>query len=74
MVQHAELKLIILRKCELCHRELAFVAMAQDAHILVQHDALLLVPVWLEEIIKLGIGVAAVEARGKQSQGRRRRG
>ena len=68
MVQHAELKLVGPRKIELCHRELAFVAMAEDTHIFGQHAALSLLPMWFAELIKLGVDVATVEARGKQSQ------
>jgi hypothetical protein len=68
MVQQAEVDLRAETMREICHRELALVTVAQDAHMFVQHDALLLDPVWLEELIRLGVGVAAVEARGKQSQ------
>jgi len=70
MVQQAEVDLGAETMREICHRELAaLVTVAQDAHVFVQHDALLLDPVRLEELIGVGVGVAAVEARGKQSQG-----
>lgn len=71
MVQQAELEPLARMWVELPHRELAFVTVAQDAHLLVQHDVMLLLLVWLEElIIKVGVGDAVVEARGKKSQGR----
>ena len=74
MVQQAEVDLPAETLREIRHRELALVTVAQDAHLFVQHGALLLDAVWFEVLIRLGVGVAAVEARGKQSQGRRRRG
>jgi hypothetical protein len=39
-----EFKLITLKKYELCHRDIAFVSMAEDAHILLQHAVMSLLP------------------------------
>jgi hypothetical protein len=58
----------------LCHREPAFlVSMAEDANLFLEHGALLLPPVWLVQLIKLGADGATMEASGEPSQGRRRR-
>jgi hypothetical protein len=73
MVQQAELKLAAT-VCEMCHRELASVVVAEDAHLFVEHDAVLPPLVRLEEVVKLGVGVATLEVRGKRNQSRRRRG
>ena len=67
VVQQAELELVITVR-EMRHRErLAIVAVAEDAHLFLEHDTLLLPPVWMEQAVKLGVGVAAMEARGKRS-------
>ena len=72
MVQQAELELVI-RVREMRHRErLAIVAVPEDAHLFLEHDTLLLPPVRMEQAVKLGVGVAAMEVRGKRSQRRRR--
>jgi hypothetical protein len=65
-VKQAELNLITLRKLELCHRELAFVTIAEDADTFRQHGALSLLPMWFAELIKLGVAVATVEAGGSR--------
>jgi hypothetical protein len=57
---------------DVCHSELPIVAMAEDAHVFVEHDALLPAPVRLEVPVKQGVRFAAVEARGEHGQGRRR--
>jgi len=73
MVQQAEVDRRAGTPGEIGHVELAVVAVAQDAHLLVQHGALLLASVGLEVLVGLGVGVAADEARWKESQRRRRR-
>nr|CAB3490604.1 unnamed protein product [Digitaria exilis] len=59
----------------MCNREaFAIVSVAEDAHLCVEHDALLLPPVLLHELVKHGVVVATVEARWEPSQRRRRGG
>ena len=51
MVQHAEIDLIVVTLSKIRHSELAVFTMAEEAHISVQHDPLLLAPVRLKEAI-----------------------
>lgn len=73
-MQQAELDLIAKIVCEMCHGELiAVLAMAEEAHVLVPHGALLLPPVRLEHLISLlHLEVTGAPKEAREQPGERR--